>query len=103
MKSRRTKACDISEKIRKIVYARDSYDDCPCCVFCGVSRNLELAHFIGRSQGGLGIPENLITACQSCHKKLDSGKEGYKDIAMIYLNHKHENWSEEKLYFSKED
>ena len=31
------------------------------------------AHFIPRSAGGLGIEENVFTACEKCHNEQDNG------------------------------
>ncbi|MEA5060025.1 MAG: hypothetical protein VB049_08350 [Candidatus Pelethousia sp.] len=76
-KSRRAKACDITPATKRKVFARDG----GCCIFCGNSYNvMPNAHFIPRSDGGLGIPENILTACTrlmegDCHHKFDEGPE----------------------------
>lgn len=48
MKSKRTKACEISQKVKEIVWNRDKQ----CCVICGinVSKSCANAHYIKRSQ-----------------------------------------------------
>lgn len=71
-KSKRTKAVDIDIKIKKIVWERDGYK----CIFCGkvVPLSCANAHYIKRSQGGLGIEENVFTACVNCHHEQDNGK-----------------------------
>ena len=66
-KHKRTKACSISTKTKLIVYERDK----GCCIFCG-KIGLPEAHIIPRSHGGLGCEENIVTACRSCHDKLDN-------------------------------
>jgi len=69
-KNKRTIATDISAKVRKEVKDRDNY-----CVSCGTSYNLQIAHvYLRRSQGGLGIKENLCVLCYKCHMILDQGK-----------------------------
>ena len=68
MISKRTKACEITPEVKAQVEKRDGY----CCIFCGAPGRGE-AHFIGRAQGGLGVPENLLTVCRACHNQMDKG------------------------------
>lgn len=67
----RTKATSISKDIKEIVWNRDNHK----CILCGKYVPIECAccHFIPRSQGGLGIEENIFTACNDCHREQDSG------------------------------
>lgn len=67
MKSKRTKALSITPKVKKTVYERDGGR----CVLCGSPHGLPEAHYIPRSRGGLGIPENIVTLCRNCHRELD--------------------------------
>lgn len=99
----RTKACDITLKVRQAVAERDSYDDCPCCIFCGTPRDLTIAHFIPRSRGGMGVEENLACACVRCHAKLDFTTEREEMLEQFreYLSDHYEGWDEEDLYYSK--
>ena len=48
--SKRSKACDISPKVRQIVYDRDG----GCCIICG-KQGIPNAHYISRAHGGLGV------------------------------------------------
>ena len=66
MKSKRSKACDISEKVKEAVLKRDKEK----CLFCN-REAMPNAHYIPRSQGGLGIEENIITLCVNCHRTYD--------------------------------
>ena len=66
--SKRSKATDISDKVKKTVYERDN----ELCVVCG-RRGLPEAHYIPRSAGGLGIEENVVTLCRDCHERMDHG------------------------------
>lgn len=52
--SKRSEACSISIKTKQIVYDRDNQK----CIICGkyVPMSNANAHYIKRSQGGLGIP-----------------------------------------------
>lgn len=104
MKSKRTKACEIKPKVREAVERRDSIDGVPCCVFCHTSRNVRgEAHYIRRSQGGLGIEQNLLTTCRSCHQKFDEGKEKAKlrEEAAEYLRSHYPDWNENDLVYRK--
>lgn len=102
MKSKRAKACDISQKVKRQVWERDD----GCCVICGNNYNvMPNAHYIPRSKGGLGIEENIFTACtrlteNDCHYNFDEygiGQEKVKE----YLQSIYPNWSEENLKYKK--
>lgn len=97
-KHKRTRACAISQKTKLIVYERDGR----CCIFCGKS-GLPEAHLIPRSQGGLGVPQNIITACRECHDKLDNSTEREKMLreAIIYVKGFYPNWKREDFIFNK--
>lgn len=75
-KTKRARATDISPRVRKIVHERDRYR----CIFCGSTYRIELAHIISRSKGGLGIEQNLVCACQKCHRNMDSESEFGKEL-----------------------
>lgn len=95
---RRTKALQISPKVKKRVYERDS----GLCIFCK-SQGDPVAHFVSRGQGGLGIEENIITACADCHRRMDAttDRDRMKEIAREYLKSKYPDWKEEELYYKK--
>lgn len=95
---KRTKACGIGEKTKRIVYKRDD----GLCIFCCRYGKPE-AHIIPRSQGGLGVPQNIITVCRECHDKLDNSTARKKMLqeAIIYLKGFYPDWNEQDLIFSK--
>jgi 5-methylcytosine-specific restriction endonuclease McrA len=99
MKSKRTKATDISQKVREEVERRDNH----CCIFCGSPNARGEGHYIRRSQGGLGIPQNLVTVCRNCHREFDEGqyKEVFKEKAKEYLRSFYPDWNEEDLVYHK--
>ena len=66
---KRTKAVAIPPKVKKDVEERDNHE----CIFCHSSNARGEAHYINRSQGGLGIPQNLLTTCPYCHREMDNG------------------------------
>lgn len=99
MKSKRTKACEIPREVREAVEKRDNH----CCIFCGSPEARGEAHFVNRSQGGLGIEENIVTVCRNCHREMDNGLNTklYRSIAEEYLKSKYPNWNKSKLVFNK--
>lgn len=99
MKTKRAKACDISKKVKDIVWERDGQR----CIICGSPYAMPNSHYIRRSQGGLGIEENIVTMCQRCHMMYDQGNDR-KAIASYterYLRSKYPNWNPEKLIYKK--
>lgn len=99
MKSKRAKACDISKKVKDIVWERDNHR----CIICGSNQAMPNSHFIRRSQGGLGIPENIVCMCMRCHMMYDQGSDRRAIEAYIekYLKNLYPDWSREKLIYKK--
>ncbi len=107
MKSKRSKACDIPQKVKDIVWERDNGR----CVVCGNRYNvMPNAHFISRANGGLGIEQNIVTLCTNltenkCHYKFDNGsateKEKIGNQIENYLKSKYPDWSKENLIYKK--
>lgn len=104
-KSKRAKACDISQKVKRIVGERDNYK----CVICG-SPGVPNMHYRPRSQGGLGIEENVCCGCDYCHKRYDNGY--HKDINLreflgakikAHLDKHYPDFPEEDRYYKKYD
>lgn len=99
-KSKRSKATDITPKVKKKVFERDG----GMCVVCKVKRGDPNMHYIGRGQGGLGIEENVVTGCTECHQDYDNGfrREEIENIIREYLKSIYgDSWSEEKLIYNK--
>ena len=107
MKSRRAKATDISQKVKKIVWERDGGR----CVVCGNSYNvMPNAHYVSRANGGLGVEENIVTLCteltqNQCHRKYDFGSKAEREIIgqqiETYLKSKYSDWNKLKLTYKK--
>lgn len=105
MKTKRSKATDISQSIKEKVWQRDNGR----CVVCGNPYNvMPNAHYISRAKGGLGIEENIVTLCTNfttnrCHDKYDNGskqeREAIGGIIEKYLKSKYPNWDKEKLFY----
>lgn len=93
---------EITPSVRNMVYERDSYDDHPCCVWCG-NPYVEVHHYIERSRGGKGIEENLVCLCKRCHARLhDTADEEIKGFIRDYLKEQYDGWNEEALIARKE-
>lgn len=99
--SKRAKALAISAETREKVWCRDAGR----CVYCR-RPGLPEAHYIARSHGGLGIPENILTLCRRCHDRYDHGtreqRELMRGIFREYLQFFYPDWDESKLIYHKE-
>lgn len=110
MKSQRTKALNIPVEVKRKVAERDSIDGHPCCIWCGkpapTSNPLAFsnAHYIPRSQGGLGIEENILTLDWECHLMFDQTEKHWQMKVFLkeYLKSKYPDWKEEDLVYKKE-
>ena len=98
MKSKRAKACNITLRVKQAVYERDL----GLCVICH-KQGIPNAHYIRRSQGGLGIEQNVVTLCMTCHNDYDNGskREEYGQIIENYLSSIYDNWNKEDLVYKK--
>jgi 5-methylcytosine-specific restriction endonuclease McrA len=99
MKSKRAKACDIPKKVKEAVWERDNHR----CIICGNRSAVPNSHFIRRSQGGLGIEENIVTMCMRCHSMYDQyiDREAMESYTEQYLRNKYPGWDREKLIYKK--
>ena len=98
-RSKRTVACDISPRVRQTVALRDRNR----CIFCQSHEGLQIAHYITRSAGGLGIEENLTLACIQCHRELDQGthRDDYRRFQKNYLDKHYPGFSDEERRYKK--
>jgi len=101
--SRRTDALNATRSVGRAVYERDSWDGAPCCVTCGKPGSHDLAHYIPRSLGGLGIPENLVNLCRTCHMATDQSVAREDMLRQIreYLQFRYPGWDESQLVYRK--
>ncbi len=101
MKSKRSKACDISKAVKDRVWERDNH----CCIVCGSPYAMPNAHFIRRSKSGQGIEQNIVTLCHNCHHQCDNGtgeqQAMYKAKIKEYLISKYPDWNEEDLIYRR--
>ena len=96
---KRTKALDISGRVKHEVWERDG----GCCMLCGSPYAAPNAHYIPRSHGGLGIAENVVTLCFKCHNRYDhtTERKAIRERIKAYLRSKYPDWDETKLYYKK--
>jgi hypothetical protein len=98
-----TKERNFTRAAKIAISERDSIEGWPCCVYCGAAAPEPLAwsnaHYIARSQGGLGLPENGLTLCPICHRRYDqtTARMRMRDFFRAYLKEKYEDWNEDKL------
>lgn len=95
-KHRETQFTDIDRKVKEEVHERDHY----CCVVCG-KQGLPNSHIIRRSQGGLGIKENIVTHCLRCHTKYDSGDIEVRTVTKDYIRKLYPDFSDEQRRYKK--
>lgn len=97
--SKRSKACDITQKVKNIVWKRDNKQ----CIICGNPNAMPNAHYISRAKGGLGIEQNIVTLCMGCHHDYDNGlkREENKKLIKEHLQSKYNDWSETSLIYKK--
>lgn len=105
----RTKELAIPRKVKVAVAARDSCQRWPCCILCGKPAPtrwplaFSCAHYISRAQGGLGIEENILTLCPTCHREYDGERRReLRPILERYLREHYPGWDESKLTYTKE-
>lgn len=63
----------IPAEVKAAVSLRDSIDGQCCCILCGSPEAAPNAHIIRRSQGGMGVEQNIVTLCGPCHYAFDEG------------------------------
>jgi len=101
-KHKQTKATEIPGWVKETVWKRDNHR----CIFCHKFVPIECSccHFIPRSAGGLGIPENIYTGCPDCHIEQDNGLNT-KLYDLKVENHLKSiygaNWDKSKLIYKK--
>lgn len=108
MKANRTKELEIAKEVKIKVAERDSVNGWACCIICGKPAPTEnpiafsCCHYIPRSQGGLGIEQNILTLCPDCHIWFDNERRGaYKPFLRKYLQMKYKDFDESNLVYSK--
>lgn len=96
--NKRTRACSIKAAVKKRVEERDGHR----CIFCGKPGRGE-AHVIPRSHGGLGVEQNLVTACRECHFCMDDtvSRPLFLELAKQHLKAFYPDWTPDAVIFKK--
>ncbi len=102
IKGKKHKQTEISKLVKEAVWYRDKHR----CIFCHeiVPLFCANAHLVPRSSGGLGIEENIFTACERCHQEQDNGLNSklYTEYAENYLKDIYgSNWNKRNLIYVK--
>lgn len=100
-KKPRTIALSIPQNVKEKVWERDKHKCVNCQKYVSISN--ACCHFVARSQGGLGIEENILTLCNDCHFMFDNTdkRQELKEKFRNYLQSKYINWNEENLVYKK--
>ena len=93
---KQTKATAITPKVKREVMERDG----GLCIVCGAPGD-PVSHVVRRSQGGRGIPENIVTHCSECHRLYDSYDEATRQATMNYILAKYPHWNKEEVTFRR--
>lgn len=108
--NRQTRAKTFKPEVKKQILRRDGG-----CIFCRTGRFpvnddygrriLDIAHVVNRSQGGLGIEQNGVTACRNHHQQLDNGNKGWREDMQqyieTYMRQQYTGWDRGKLVYRK--
>ena len=99
MKSKRSKACDISRAVKEAVWERDLHK----CVLCGNPNAMPNAHIVPRSKGGMGVEPNIVTLCLDCHRRLDQTIERPNLLIALehYIDIKYPEYDKSQRYYNK--
>lgn len=100
---RMTKATAIPASVKEKVAKRDTIDGYCCCVLCGSPEALPNAHIVRRSQGGMGIEQNIVALCPKCHYALDEGKNRDKLLEKVieHIKQFYPDWTPESVTYKK--
>lgn len=110
MPSKQSKAKKFDQETIKRILRRDGG-----CIFCNSKRwelsdeygkkIFDIAHIVNRSQGGLGIEQNGVTACRAHHMELDNGNKGWREgmqqYVEEYMKALYPDWNRENLIYRK--
>lgn len=99
---RMTKFTAIPTKVKAAVAARDCANGPATCILCGAP-GAPNAHIIRRSQGGMGVEQNIVSLCSRCHYRLDEGRDRETLMAEVidYIKGFYPDWTPESVTYRK--
>lgn len=110
-RTKKNQKYQFDQKTRELIYCRDGG-----CIFCQRGYYMEnkepllyliedVMHYINKSQGGLGIPQNGAIGCRYHHGLLDNGNQGLREemleIFKEHLRQQYPDWNEDELVYHK--
>lgn len=109
-----TKHTAIPARVKAAVALRDCADGRCCCVVCGSPYAAPNAHIVRRSQGGMGVEQNIVALCAPCHRAFDEGewldrlhplgfysRQDIEDHIIAYIKGYYPGWTREEVTYSK--
>ena len=99
MKTRRSKATDIPQKVKENVWERDGHR----CIICGSAQAMPNAHIVSRAKGGLGVEQNIVTLCRECHDHMDNSiaRKVYLATCIEYIKMHYPDWTVDGVTYRK--
>lgn len=96
-----TKATAIPASVKRIVWQRDGKQCIRCHRYAPMA--WACAHVVRRSQGGMGVEENIVTLCPTCHREADEGRDAKEIQTQIqdYISRRYAGWSREAVTYRK--
>lgn len=108
-----TKMTAIPQRVKAAVAARDSENGPATCIICGAP-GAPCCHVVRRSQGGMGVEQNIVTLCGPCHSAFDEGiglkrlrplgfetRRDIENYITAYLKTHYPGWTPERVTFRK--
>lgn len=110
---RETKATDIPSSVKAAVALRDSKNGPATCIICG-DLGMPCCHVVRRSQGGMGVVENIVSLCPQCHYAFDEGlymrrlkplgferQQDVRDYIIDYIKGFYPDWTPDSVTYHK--
>lgn len=108
-----TKKTSIPAHVKAAVALRDSVHGPVTCIICG-SPGGPHCHIVRRSQGGMGVEQNIVTLCGPCHYALDEGlylnrlkplglnsQQDVREYVINYIKGFYPDWTEDSVKYKK--
>lgn len=110
---RQTELTRIRASVKAAVARRDCANGPATCILCGAPGGPH-CHVVRRSQGGMGVVENIVTLCGPCHYAFDEGiglerlrplgfetRQDIEDYIIGYLKSFYPDWTRESVTYHK--
>ena len=89
----------IPKWVKVKVWERDNMRCVVCGQVCDISN--ACSHIVRRSQGGMGIPENIVVHCYYCHQRYDAYDEYTRNRTLDYIKIRYPGWQESEVTFHR--